>query len=603
MLIRNKRLSIALICSITLITLLILLSSLYSSKHDENISRKQYITNTDINNLKNTLLLTKNLDGGYHPIPNELGIVPDLYNTYYSLEILKLLKHPISNKEYEEIIEWSKGILNNEYMDKYNENILSNLYFFIKILTQKDVKIDDLLCSNILKYLDKIYDIDGTYNLAKNFNQTISKDNNSLKYISNYYATEILKYINKKPKDADFIKKWVKSMFEVNLNENISLNDCSNLLLLIKISNNINLDITNFTEKIKYQVNKYNGLIEKELNKNKVSIPVIYINDLLELNIYLKKDIKTLKYLQNLDKYFDTLKSGTGIYSLTNQEAPNVLPTYIILKYLNLRNNDIDSNENLINSILKNRINYSGFISPEHIESNIKDTYYAYEIDKQFNNSKNSTNIKNYLNKNFNKLSKRDEYTLCYLLPLCKENNIEFDIKNNIDKYLLKTEDILKNSEELFDSDYFKIIFLLDTIEHLIEGKNSTVNNTLIKLEQKIINTKSHDKFLQKCIEIKISSLLNNKKDQTANLKYLIRNLNNNLKDTDDKLKLIYIYNAFKVLNEYNDYNSFSEMDKSSILKTIYGNKNDVSLFSYNNESPVSWESTYYSVYIISKLN
>ncbi|AWZ50058.1 hypothetical protein C3495_14540 (plasmid) [Clostridiaceae bacterium 14S0207] len=600
MLIKNKRLSITLICSVTLITLLIILSFLYSLKYDRNITKKQHITHEDINNLKSTLLLTRNLDGGYHPIPNELGIVPDLYNTYYSLQILDLLKHPLSNKGYEEIIKWSKDTLNNQYMNKDNEDILSNLYFFIQILKQKNFKIDDIFCSNILKYLDKICDIDGTYNLATNFNEAISKDNNSLKYISNYYATEILKYINKEPKNIIYIKKWVKSMLEINLNKDISLNNCSNLLLLIKISNNINLDITNFMQKIKSQVTKYNILIEKELNKNNISIPVIYINDLLELNLYLNKDLKTLKYLQNLDNYFNTLKNENGIYSLTDQEDPNVLPTYMILKYLNLRNIEINLNPNLINGILKNRIPYSGFISPEHIESNIKDTYYAYQIDKQFNNSKNSTNIKNYLSNNFNTLFKRDEYTLCYLLPLCKQNNIKIDIKGNINKYLLKVESILKNSKELFDSDYFKIIFLLDTIEHLTEGKNSTINNSLFTLKQKIRNTKSHDRFLQKCIELKISSLLNDKNDETYNLEYIIKNLNDNLKGTDYKLKLIYIYNAFKILN---DYNCFTKIDKNSILKTVYGNKTAVSLFSYNNESPVSWESTYYSIYIISKLN
>lgn len=526
-----------------LLIILILITSSFiyiSEKVDNNIRVDT--------NILNTLENIRNREGGYSDIGVLKSMKPDIYTTYYVLEIKKMLEGKIEESAYKEINEYFSYNKNELFNDNNFDN-LSNIYFISTILAHGGNTKDDY-SNEIVKYVLKLQTRDGSFAFSNKHKSHIENKQYSKygeTFLSTYFAVSTLSIFNAKPENVDGVHKWIAYMLNNHeyINDSAPIN-ADYLFLLIEIARKTNFELTEFEPKINKLITTFNNKFKKGIADNEVSI--LEIDTIISLNaIYplIELGADELKEIQNL---ITENQNSNGLYSLQDDQ-PNILPTYYAVRFATLYKFQINNKQRLIKELNRYKVK-GGYRAIIDIPFTISDTYYAYKIEQIYD----VQNIKFY-SEFIDKVSKDklmliDTKELYYYLLMRKElglDNSAFnpkdDLINNLRKSVVEKNIITEN-----------LLYELKSLRLLDQVIDDNTKTRIYKLIEQGDNKESLSKpLIQTIMDVNILYELNLHKNQiTSNKLDQINTYLSNLRLKTEHTELDTL-NLYYLLEMYNE--------------------------------------------------
>lgn len=508
---------------------------------------------------------------------------------------------PISDDEYKEIINWCENIPDKSLFDDKNFDNLSNIYYLKEIYTYRNYPIKPELKNKIIAYVKSLETNDGLFALSLIDKRNINDNEHKLDsttFLSTFLAIDILNFFNLQPENPKILYRWIDNMFnnDTYINDK-SIAKNSNLLMLLKISNLLKYDISKYHKQIDRFSNSFNTILISELT-NKKSIPIMFIDSIIDLDILLKKDDFLLNNKEVIKEYYDNLQSSDGWFGLVKGDQGNILPTYMALKYYSYFKFSVSNKSKIVNLIRKNRILYEGYALLYTFQSELTATYYVYNIDKLLH--LNAVNINNYLSKNPINKDNLNPYNAYYYLKLCKQSNIKVNKKEYEDLAASIKLNISKNSLDSVMQcfDMIRYIEVLDLLGIKID-KQSIISK--INTNNKQCDS-AEEKYFKVCTELKLLKLLGAKKDKNIidKINVLIEYINN-YECLRENHRLLFLYNAFEALDTWK-IDIPSKISYSKITELLNKCKTKGSTFEYDINSFPCFVSTYYALVILNKI-
>jgi len=417
--------------------------------------------------------------------------------------------------------------------------------------------------------------------------------NKDIKSIINYYNSIIKKYkINKKIKiNIDYLNQFQKKLIKDKNNFNISFKEVKNYNIKnknfnIEKSDKERIKQKDQSNKIMYKenvddLNNIKNFLYKTLSDNNTLI-ISYKNILLD--IFNNIDINNIKF--KINNMLDSNKINVDINTINNQIL-NIfnITDKDILNNFNLRNrfiykiNDIYNELNNINTITKNYI--------DKLNLNI-DTYNkqitTFDIDINNFNKEIITmdgkieNLKSDINNIKNKINKFDKQIAAAKLSYksatnqTEKNKFMLNI-SNIDQQKIEAE----NEREKNEEDLLK----LEKIKTDVKSKIKNIEDDKKSIIVKITNDKNelnNKETLLKNINVNILNI-NNKSKLVEIYKYLI----DNSKQINIKTEFEYFYNLISNSNS-NSKNNISNLFLAQIITQPLFNKLSTYIENYKKE-------------------
>ena len=528
-----------------------------------NNENNNYMNNNFYSNI--FIILIKNFLNFFDKSEIDLIKILKEHNLFYKKEIFDIIfknKFTLENINYDiktffDIIKFS------------NKNSITAFKFNFILNSKEILDIINYLISNFkmitFEDISYFYDII-LFNLSKNEEEENDKKNIIIEILQKTF--QIIKLKNEINLNLSYILYKLTNYLQNN--NNISDNILNNL---IKEGNNLFENIIN-------NINKNEGDLNYE-NEKKISLILSFNNNLILL---LKKENIVIINCYNLIKDKNDLSNAikNNIYLiifdnlfnyLNNENSYNNFETY--KKYV-----DIIVNHNFNEIFIRNEI-FKKFLENNLFNKNLKIlSYFYYNLYNKFENEK--INILNEFIFNKNKeLNNYFDIVLNLLKLKFKYNqknfkeNILFEMINNILIYINKND--YNNEKEFFDNNCAKIIKIVnylynksdENIDKIIEiSKKFNYLENLIKIfySKKFINKKLSSKnFFLKKISKKI------KEDNYNLFDFIIENVI--LKENEKKIENYNVlYNLLeKIINE----NSNIELIKNCIEKIFSSNFNN----------------------------
>lgn len=402
-------------------------------------------------------------DGSFSYWPDE--VPEDIYSTYYSIEILKLL-----NFEYEEPI---------YNIEKLNQNVTSlyDLYLFVSLFSnniKSNEKDFDIIIEllNEYKINDYLYTIDKSY-IPANLN------NDEVVLMATLYAVNIYELLDIEY-DKDKLIDWSQEYFKNCILVDNILDRYDQLYMLMCITIYISNDASLIYDEVRINFEQYeNELINNIDNTNFIFYLNTYI-DIIKLtnleSVKINKEVAT--------KVIQKHTGDNGGFIANTGDIYNSLPMFIIVKLANQFDLELDY-EDIIRIILLHKRIDNYFIPYIITAGDTLSTYYSDYICNEILNTEFSINeidkvrySKFNLDNNDSTILRIEELTRNYtpsystmeelriLLEYCYKHNIsiiDIDLENILDstlEYLTELDNTKENKHRIFMAN--SLIALID---------------------------------------------------------------------------------------------------------------------------------------------
>ena len=430
------------------------------------------------------------------------------------------------NMEKENLIDTVPN-LNTENKNLINKN-------FDKNEDNKSEDIEKLINITDEKILNNLKDINELNNILNTSDENLQKyesdeDNKKLLFEFREYNNKIEKDFNKFEKFDITIKTYLDNSTDIkNLNQDIININRANLFDFYKKIYNALIDYLNGLINI---MNKYT--LEGDMNKFNI------------YSIFNKNKINSLEYDNVLKVFNKDKKFNLDIFDIQNNTYDS--DDYMYNTLFKDNNKYINKYYNYLKEIIQILNNY--YIVEEKINENKEDKSSISSIE---NNKNNLMKELKDINENY-KTKLLNFGSLNELNADIEKNDIDI-IKNNIDKIFVKYREIV----DLFSTYLTEIGIIINKIN----GNNEFDTN-------KIINTKKFDAIKYSNIKlnyernkkINIEDIFNYKDPKYISKNIKINEINENIKNSYDKLKLL-----LKFLNNYYDkLNSINQEEMKKI--------------------------------------
>lgn len=555
----------------------------------------------DISDLIKIINLSQNQDYGYHEFVISDNAKSDIYTTYYALEINKICE----KKEKIDILNILENYKKNQNDFFFNEDKfdnLSNIYFFTKIAQLDNININN---KSIEKYVLNLQCNNGSFAFSKKhknmINTSKNKELDNSNLLSTYMALYVLNYYNNIKFDHDKLSKWIEDIFYNTQFTDISKS--SYLLILIRICNLTNIDISIYCPNIDILIHNYNKQFNNYLKNNLLNI--IILDDLVNLNKETNYNSLNEIDIIKVERLLNILQKKDGWFSLDEASDTNILPTYIALNFKQYFKLNISNKDKILLKLDRFNIKNKGYVFITDLNSNLQSTYFAQQIYYLF--GQDNINIKNYLN-NFHDISNfsvMERYYYYNMLIDSNKLNAEI-IKADYHSigYLINNEinniSQLNNIDDYLDL-YYNLLFL-KKINYVIDNNLKTNISNLLYFSSINIDELQNDKIitLKYALDILIFDLIEiNQEDYKNN----IENFNCELK------KCLYNEKDFDVILTYFYIHATNisgiNYSKGKILQILKKCSNEDGTFRQNitKDSSSSFISTYYALLILDELN
>lgn len=556
---------------LSMLVVVVMLSSC-KSKPKANICEYKIKNNlvdaVDIDVLKKTLTLCKNVDGGYGYLAESNNNIIDYYDTYYAISSLEII-----NEELEIVLD-GQGYKFDQITD------LSDLYFYIQLLKNDLSESFKEECKSFVLDLETSV---GTF--AYNKEQLIdlgdNKDRINELYLSTFYAISILNSIDCLDYNIENIKEWVQSRMDMIIaNDEFSFSTIANVRILYMISNcindNFNCKIEKiYSKKIINKLTKVNEIVSTKISKKNISL--IDLSNYLELMDLVKASIVDTEEL--LNKYILQHQNVDGGFGIVLNAESNSGITFLAIKMLNRMNGlNYSAEEKVLSYFNRYRLNNGYYTTMHPIDSDIVSTYYIYQIYKLLGINTN-INIMSYLN------HLDDSYQMHpYFWRLKIESGI--NITEEEEKIILDT---VKDKIDSYNNDYnssialYNFLIILNDLNIKLDKNNKNKLRGLLSRDNKNdIAVQSYNKLMFSILGSKVEPI-NNKE-----LKKIIN-------ENDELYGLFHSLYTEYYLNDTN-----IELDKNIIYQVLKDTYCDNGMFAYSSQKDnVDIRSVYYGLWVM----
>ncbi|MGG1638801.1 hypothetical protein [Paenibacillus sp. NRS-1760] len=420
----------------------LIIAFMWSCSHSPNIDTYTETMPKDytINFLHNS----QNKDGGYPALTQELSTPYDVYYLYYLMLMKEELKKTLTTEDSKSIFKYitddSKRILFREGQ----ADELSPLYYFTSMF-YKEVLLTPEIKDEIIGSIEKPKIEDsGYYSLSKIDKSGNPANDDKILTYSSYMATYILSLLGENLDDPASEEWLVASLSNIRV---FDLSTASDLMLIIKMCNLRNIDISQYQNEIE---EKITFIVQELVDQNDFNM--LFLDPVIELiELYPGSGLS----LYPLKVKVDALQSkDTGWFSIDPNSAENILPTYIAIKFYNYENIEIKNSELIEKNINNYKLGHL-YLFYNKKPSLLFTTYYTDKIISLTSNQR--QNYSTFLQEiDFSKLSAIEKY---YYLALGGQIITGIDsmldsLYIDLDKFVLM-------------SDYSGIVFILKAFDLL----------------------------------------------------------------------------------------------------------------------------------------
>lgn len=362
----------------------------------------------------------QNFDGGFYYAGG--AIEPNLFSTYYNLEIINLLGLQIDNID-----------LHIQYLETLTPDIISSkdireIYYYFLSMRRINPAYSD---NRIEVVINQFKQTDGSF---------IKKNNNNQSMTDGLYATslalELCNLMGIHNTDEQTTYEWtcqaIDELLRSNLDPDKLLTPCYYFLKSIKLMSEyvvpeqLNNRIYTIFDYYRTNLSENDGYLYHNLNH------LIFISKFFEEPISLPKLLESrITESQNFDGCFG--------YSL-DVESSDIHGTYEAIVLVTELSIDIKYMDRLINTLASLECTNGGFDSIDHHLSWIDQAFYSFKVLEQFNDRPDDdTNFKSYLQSNLNSICsyhERNHYDyrdLFFIISTCIGAGVSFNQQSIID--------------------------------------------------------------------------------------------------------------------------------------------------------------------------